>query len=374
MINSSGESDLARWINWKTVLLWWVFFAVFKTVPVALTIPFTHREIWLAGFFAAYLLFSLLWAAATPLILGLARRFFVSGRRWLRHLIVHVVASGVFSVLILAAYVPLSKPLGMGSAYLPFKNRLVGLIHDFFSTGVMYYAFLVVAYHALHHADRIRKGTLAASRIREQLNHARLELLRARLQPHFLFNTLHTIGALVRLDRKAKALETLSDFGDLLRHSLDYGQRPFVSLGEEISFIRQYLAIEEQRFPDRLRPTYQIQAGTEEIPIPALLLQPLVENAVRHGIGEAPDAGKIELIARRQDHRLDLEIRDDGPGLPEGWQMARDAGFGLSSTVARLEQHYGKDYEFDMAGSRERGLTVRLSIPCVPPAADEAMP
>jgi two-component system, LytTR family, sensor kinase len=187
-------------------------------------------------------------------------------------------------------------------------------------------------------------------------------VLRLQLHPHFLFNTLHTISALMHKDLRA-ADRMLALLGDLLRDSFERVGAQEVSLKQELGFLDRYLEIERTRFRDRLSVTVRVDPEALDAVVPNLLLQPLVENAIRHGIGRRQDAGRIEISARRENDRLDVRIRDDGPGLPEGTETALRAGVGLANTAARLQQLYPNGHRFDLKNRPEGGLEVALEIP-----------
>ena len=156
--------------------------------------------------------------------------------------------------------------------------------------------------------------------------------------------------------------QTLAELSALLRQSLDGSGQPLVPLAEELELARKYLAIEKRRFADRLCVSYSIEPGTERALVPVLLLQPLLENAVRHGISRSPSAGTIEIRSRRCGSQLELEVQDDGPGLPEGWSMKK-LGIGLGSTRARLQQLYLSSSKLTLINRPERGVVASVSIP-----------
>ncbi len=366
MVGGNGKSAVARVFNWKTIPLFWILFSVFISLPRLITSRFIEGGPAFLETLYGNLLCSLGWIVATPAILLISKRFFISGRRWFVYVMVHLVSCAVFCVLTLSCF-SLLYGLIAGGLDMPFRDQIVRLVNMFFSTMVMYYWFVVMVYHAIAFLDRSRREQLTAADAKEKLTHARLEVLTARLQPHFLFNTLHTIGSLVRLDRKDHALNTLSEFGDLLRHSLEHGERPFVPLADELAFIRKYLAIEERRFEDRLKVTYDVRPEAEEIAVPALILQPLIENAIRHGIGKRPGAGRIEVAARLDTGRLHLEVNDDGPGLQVGWTLEGNGRFGLTNTRERLDQLYRGDYRVALKNRPQGGVSAVLSIPPWPP-------
>jgi len=358
-----------RLLSWRSVLLFWLGYSAFVSLPALVSSPLFEQETSFVSTWSSYLLFGALWALATPLILTLARRLFISGpRRWV-NLVLHLIACGVISVLQLTVFTELFRLLHATSRIGPFHEHLVSVINIFFSAGVMYYWFAVLAFHALTNLDRVRQTELSAARIAAQLNNARLEAIRAKLNPHFLFNALHTVGSLVRLNRPEAAQETLSELSSLLRQSLDGSGQPLVPLAEELELAKKYLAIEQRRFADRLRVTYDIESGTQRALVPVLLLQPLLENAVRHGVSKSPNAGTIEIRARRRGDKLELEVHDDGPGLPDGFSSKR-LGIGLGSTRARLKQLYLSASKLTLVNRPERGVIATVSLPFCAPAEE----
>jgi LytS/YehU family sensor histidine kinase len=181
------------------------------------------------------------------------------------------------------------------------------------------------------------------------------------LQPHFLFNTLNTIAELVHSDPNAADC-MITGLSDLLRLTLDLGPTQEISLDAELELLRRYLDIKQARFADRLRVTIQVDEGTRSACVPVLLLQPLVENAIRHGLAEHLSAGRIEVVASRQDSRLLITVTDDGPGPATPAASGRQQ-VGLGNTRARLEALYGPHQRLDLAHAAPRGARVSLEIP-----------
>jgi len=293
-----------------------------------------------------------IWALLSPAVFWLARRFpFERGRR-MRALAAHLPAAVVCVVIKLAIEGQVVWPL------LGLTNRLnpANKMHIAFLT---YWAIVGVS-HGIQYYQRYRERELRASQLETRLAAARLEALRAQLQPHFLFNTLHAISALMNRDVEA-AERMLARLSDLLRLTLDSAGEPMVPLKRELEFLEGYLEIEQTRFADRLTVHMKIEPDTLDVRVPSLLLQPLVENAVRHGIAPRTEAGRIEIRARCADGMLRIEIEDNGRGLP---REIRD-GLGLSNTRARLEQMYGGAHRFELgaANGDGSGALVRLSLP-----------
>ena len=196
-----------------------------------------------------------------------------------------------------------------------------------------------------------------ASRLEVQLGEARLSTLRAQIQPHFFFNSLNTVSMMVRSGDRDGAVQVIADLGDLLRYALASGARQWGTLAEEVDFARHYLEVERARFPDRLAVEIELPPALAQVDVPSLVLQPLVENAVRHGVGRSRGPARVRLAARRDADRLELVVEDDGPGLADGFDLTRDAGLGLENTRDRLSELYGDRAELSLA-AREGGGTV----------------
>jgi sensor histidine kinase YesM len=216
---------------------------------------------------------------------------------------------------------------------------------------------------ALSYYARWREREMTAARLEAQLSEARLQSLKAQLHPHFLFNSLHAVASLIRTGDDAGAIRTIAGLSDLLRRVLDADTRPLVPLSEEAGFIERYFEIQRVRFGDRLRTSLEIEAGTENVQVPAMLLQPLVENAFRHGLADRVEAGEIIVRAKRAGDRLELVVEDNGQGLPQGWNRADRAGIGLKTTAARLEHVYRSSAEFHVEPRDGGGTRVTIRVP-----------
>ncbi|MGH9440977.1 MAG: sensor histidine kinase [Thermoanaerobaculia bacterium] len=241
--------------------------------------------------------------------------------------------------------------------------RAAASFPDFLNT--IYYFFLLLAWSALYfgipaYLDLLEQRERALRA--ESLAHAaRLRALRFQLNPHFLFNTLNAISTLVADSRGPEANRMLSRLGDFLRATLERPECEEIPLAEEIDFARQYLEIEEIRFGERLKVAIAMDPGTGDALVPPMILQPLVENAVRHGVQVREAGGSISVAARRQDGCLVLDVEDDGPGLSIG-EPPR-AGVGLSNTRTRLLELYGSDAELRLGRSARGGMAVSVRLP-----------
>ena len=183
------------------------------------------------------------------------------------------------------------------------------------------------------------------------------------LHPHFLFNTLHTIAGLVRSNESKPAVDMIAGLSDLLRHALENADEHEVPFREEMKFVELYLGIQKVRFSDRLKVQLEAADNTMDALVPNLLLQPLVENAIRHGISEKETAGLIVVEAYQDHEMLHIRVCDDGPGVVAGWRLENNSGIGLSNTRARLLHLYGSNHRFELKSGDHGGMTVSIAIP-----------
>ena len=307
------------------------------------------------------------WAVLVPGILWMAHRFRFARHTWRGAAVAHAVSVVVFT----AAHAALA-----GGARVVILKVLAGRDIDWwsyfqeqfffnfdFSMGT-YWAVVGLS-HALNFHREAQARALAEAELETRLVEARLKSLQQQLHPHFLFNTLHTISALMHRDRQA-ADDMLIRLSDLLRLSLDRTNRQHVSLKDEVDFLQKYLEIERTRFGDRLRVHMDIDPSTLDAAVPNLLLQPIVENAVKHGIAPKIGGGVIEVVSRRDGSDLQLVVRDNGAGVSTQELHAFKTGVGLSNTRARLEHLFPGQHRFDCRNLPTGGLEVTIVIPFVP--------
>ena len=321
--------------------------------------PLTWREAASQQFIYPYL-----WALGTVLVLWLADRFPVEGRLWRRHVPLHllfatsfvIVISGLFQIIY---FFLMSSP---GRAYDPAQTLRWLIYNSSENSGI--YGLLVLLNQVFRYYRRYREGELRASRLQTQLTQAQLEALKMQLQPHFLFNTLHSISALLHRDPDA-ADRMIARLGDFLRLTLENSGAQEVSLQKELEFLTCYLEIERVRFQDRLTTSVEVEPAALDAPVPNLILQPIVENALRHGIAQTRGPGRVEISAKRENGSLRIRVRDNGPGLAAITRPddGLREGLGLSNTRARLEQLYGAAHRFELENAPGGGLLVTLEIP-----------
>ena len=314
-------------------------------------------------------------AAVTSLIFRLAHRFpFDSGKR-VQALAAHASAAGLFSFVHLAGMVGVRallwpgmiKPAGVSWPLFLQRQYLTNL-----DWALMTYSAIVGVSYALGYYRESQARALKAAQLETRLVEARLRTLEAELHPHFLFNTLHAISTLVHSNPDA-ADRMISRLSDLLRITFGRSGAARVPLQEEIEFLQKYLDIEQTRFQDRLAVTYDVDAETLDAEVPRLILQPLVENAIKHGVSKRIGPGTIRIASGRDGDVLWLEVQDNGAGLSGGPRDKGLGGVGLSNTRARLECLYGEAQSLELSEGAE-GLAVRMRLPFqrVPSGSDEA--
>jgi signal transduction histidine kinase len=227
---------------------------------------------------------------------------------------------------------------------------------------VLVYVAIVGLTYAIWYYEHFRDREILAAQLGAQLTQARLDALRAQLNPHFLFNAMNSIAMLVRSSHNGEAVRMLAGLSDLLRWALDDSLPQQIPLSRELEFIDRYLSIEQVRFQNRLRVAKDIDERALPMLVPTLLLQPLVENAVRHGIGQRRSAGELRIAARVDRDELTIEIRDDGPGLTQTSRSRASGGVGLRNTEARLAAVYGDAWSLDFTTPPTGGTLVTVRI------------
>jgi LytS/YehU family sensor histidine kinase len=232
------------------------------------------------------------------------------------------------------------------------------------------YLTVSLAGMAMRLRQKHRERERDVSRLEVQLAHARLRTLEAQLHPHFAFNALNAVAMLIRERRNDVALRTLVAFTDLLRQFLTR-DTPMVTLGSELETVRRYLDIESMRFADRLQVVLEAEPDALHAEVPNLLLQPLVENSIRHGASVREGPFHLRVHARVERERLVMTVEDDGPGLPPGWSAEQSTGLGLRNTGERLRQAYGDAARFDLGCGEGKGLKVSIEVPVRAPVEVE---
>jgi two-component sensor histidine kinase len=313
------------------------------------------------------------WAALTPVVVWLTRRWRMAGEHWARNALVLLIAAPAVASLQVGiehaadrlAWLVSGSPgmsvrywLSDGGSTAPME--LSYLLPRKIGFGFVTCIALYVVVHALDYYRLYRERELRAARLESALAAAQLQLLRSQLQPHFLFNTLNGIASLIPDDPRA-AEEMVECLSDLLRASLRGSDATEVPLSEELRLLEQYLTIQELRFNDRLRVVRDIDPESLGAKVPPLVLQPLVENAIRHGLSGRPQGGEVRLVARRSNGALDIQVLDDGPGFDD--PLSVRPGIGIANTRQRLAHLYGEAGRLELGNREDGGARVRLVVP-----------
>ncbi len=252
--------------------------------------------------------------------------------------------------------------------YLPvdhysFDESMIRAFRSWFHIDLLIYCLGVAVGYGWAGYRQARRAELRQSRLETELARAQLETLRLQIQPHFLFNTLNSIAALIRRKSNDRAFEMLIGLSDFLRSTLDKSEQAEVPLSEDLDFVKRYVGLQRARFADRLSVDYDVAEDCLGLAVPTLLLQPLVENAIRHGIARRAAPGHIEISARRDGDRLRVEVSDDGVGLPPDFDPEKHQGTGLGNTRSRLQQLYGEDAALTVRGREAGGVIATVWLP-----------
>jgi two-component system, LytTR family, sensor kinase len=354
-----------RWVRVALILGIWTFIGIVFTLQSYFTSYRSEKPVALTDSLYLQMTWSYLWALATPLILWVASRLPIERNNWIRNSLLHVPVSILLSC-ILTAIGHIAMWLYWGwSIGRPFSfERMLRFVVANFSEGIGIYLLIALTAYAFSYYRRYREGQVKAFQLEAQLSQAQLHALKMQLQPHFLFNTLHSISALLNQDTES-ARKMITRLGDFLRLTLENSGAQEVTLQQEMEFLSCYLEIERVRFQDRLATRINVADDLLDAKVPNLILQPIVENAIRHGIAPRSAPGVVEIEAERRNGFLRIQVRDNGPGLPKhrtNENLFRK-GLGLANTETRLERLYGAAHLLDLSNNAGGGLVVTLEIP-----------
>lgn len=301
----------------------------------------------------------LLYGLLTPAV-------FLASARWpltrpipLRNLFIHLGLALLFCVVWAGAGTLLKLWLLPSEVWGGPKAFFVGWIFVTLPFGLAVYLGVAGAEHAIRYFFEARERATQMARLSDQLANARLTALQATVNPHFFFNTLNTIGVLVRDRNEPAATHVIEEFAEVMRRMLSRHQTPEVLLADEMELVRHYLAVERARFPDRLRVTMEIDDDVLSAAVPSFAIQQLVDNAVRHGIARRAEAGALGIVARREGEMVTITVRDDGPGFPE----APRTGHGLDNTRERLRALYGDRASLVITKNEPAGTVATMRVP-----------
>ena len=361
MLQATPDMGRAKWI--LIPCAWTIVGLLFTVQEIVLAKVHGGHVNWV--FVVIEFVYWYVWAAYTPLVIGLAKRFPVTGPRFVTHIAIHTITS-----LLMAPLTSVTEYfLSGGLLRLLFSNTDPGALRllptftvsvlSMSFTGVLTYWLVVGLYQSIHFYQAAMERQTIAAQLETQLSHAELENLKSQLHPHFLFNSLHAIGVLMQEDVDA-AGRLLVSLGDLLRMALERRENE-ITLQSELEFVGKYLEIEQTRFHDRLKVHMDIPPDLLGVYVPSLALQPLVENAIKHGFSVDSTASRLEIAAKLHDGRVWLRVRDDGPG-PAPASLLR-FGVGLSNVQSRLKQLYGDQSSLELTGGDGRGCETIITLP-----------
>jgi len=313
------------------------------------------------------------WMLATPLVLRLSERYPATQWRmastWTVHLLT-CAALGLAHAGWVAMWESLLNPWAITPGPDPFPRLWLHKFYGGLLSYVILYGLILLVAHTLHSREQLARQQTEAARLNEQLSKAQLNALRRQIEPHFLFNTLNAIAGLVREKRNDDAVSMIAGLSDFLRRVVEDSDRQQVPLVEELEFTQKYLNIQKARFADRLQLSVDVPAELLPVQVPSLILQPMVENAVKHGIAKRVQGGAIRVAATRSNGMLTLRVYNDGPSLPAGWER-KTSGIGILNVRTRLRSLYGDAFELSMQ-NRTGGVEASVSVPYVSPEPDHS--
>jgi signal transduction histidine kinase len=356
-----------RPICWLVYLGGWSLFALFFISEDAGRLLYRGQRVDWHGYLVVWLTTAYSWACLGPLVWKLAGVFPITKSNWRRSVGIHVAASIAFALLEEVLFAGITPIFGLPWFPRRFVATFRAVLPIDFHLNVIVYWLIVGVQHSVSYYRQLRERErlsaqlqLRATQLESQLAQAKLSALKMQLHPHFLFNTLHAISVLVRQQRTREADEMLTNLSELLRETLEGWQAQEVPLRREVEWINLYLAIQRVRFQDRLMVAMDLSPATLGALVPSLLLQPLVENAVRHGVSKSAAPVRIELKSRLRESTLELQVCDNGPGVSK---EGVGNGLGLSNTRARLQQLYGDRQSLRLEAIESGGAVVTVSIP-----------
>lgn len=356
-LHESNSSPIRKWVVvlgvFTGLAVYFLLSRVMVLISKGLTVDWPSQLLDTSGWF--------IWALITPIILKLSARYPLNRKHFLKHFTIHFFGCGL--AWFFATIAMICVRWGANVGQISFSQLFfAGLVRSPFSFDILCYGTIMAVESSVRYYRRVEKNKIRSAKLSSQLGRARLQALKMQLHPHFLFNALNSLSELMQEDPAAAEhmIENLEKFLQLTMKSNHVLEIPFE---EELEFLKCYLAIEHVRFQNRLNIKMEIEPQILKVPVPNLVLQPLVENAIRHGIAPRKTAGQIEIKASRKNGMLMVSIQDNGPGLNRSQRRVFQGGLGLSNTRERLSQLYGKDHRFEMINAPEGGLLVTLEIP-----------
>jgi sensor histidine kinase YesM len=356
-------------LRWKVILLGWGLYGAYMSLESILLGAKSGRQVDITFLVFSELAYAAIWMGLTPLVLWLAERFPFSKKQWIRPLWTHLGFSllvalchkGIHGIILTLYRVAFEGATFSWSS--PYNIML-----SYFDYGIQLYWIILLLHHAYAYYARSQQNELKSIQLGKMLVESQLQALKMQLQPHFLFNSLNAIYMLIEKDPKL-ARSTLRKLSELLRRTLERVGAQEVRLKEELEFLALYLEIEQIRFGERLKVTISVPAALEDARVPNMILQPLVENAVKHGISKIRGEAILEISASQEDGTLELRVFNNGFGIEAEEADSEDTGdparqgIGLANTRARLERLYGPRQSFKLTELPGGGVAASLTIP-----------
>lgn len=357
-----------RSASWTWIVLLWMGLGIFDATQNIVSMRHAQMHHAWVRLFIVLTITWLPWALVTPLVIFLGRRFPLSLKA-MSAWCVHIAAVAAIDVVSAAWGAALDLQM---QPWVPDFE-----VHDFLGTwwmkiiggalpAVILYVIILAVTYALDARTKASEQKTQAARLNEQLSNAKLDALQRQLEPHFLFNTLNSISGLVRENKNADAVSMIAALSELLRRLAATSKEPTTQLGKEVEFLRKYLQIQETRFADRLNLQLAIPGSLHGAQVPSLILQPIVENAIKHGIAKRAQGGIVRIAASRtregsSEDKLSLSVYNDGPSLKSDESLHE--GVGLSNLRTRLNLLYGEEFELRLRNSGESGVEVTVTLP-----------
>jgi signal transduction histidine kinase len=350
------------WRAWAIVTVFWVLVALLYDGQILWLSRVPGEKIDLYAAFAWQTTYYLLWTPLTILVWRVTAAWIPDAARdWPRTLARHAPLVAAVSLAHFAAVAALSTVLG-ASMVPGFWPSVVGQMRGRLHLELLIYTAVAGTGAAIVLHERYRDRQLAAARLEVELAGARLDALRTQLQPHFLFNSLHSIASLARAGDTAGVVRLIAGFSELLRSLLEQGER-HLPLADELQLVERYLDIQRVRFADRLQTTIELDPVVARARVPLLVVQPLVENALRHGLGPRVAPGTLSVRAGRDNGWTRIDVEDTGEGLPAGWTLAASRGTGLRNLSARLSAEFGDQASIQVVPRHGGGVVATVRVP-----------
>lgn len=350
--------------NIAIVVVFWTFVGSYSAVQGHIAFTLAGRKYsWGSSFFSE-LTYSYIACILTPVVVALARRFPIERKDWLRNLCIHLAIMPLFSAVVKFTYDVIVSPPDSYLRHGFTVSKMMWSIVAYSDFGAILYGLTIAVFYTLEYSRRYQQESLRAAQLQTQLAQAQVQTLKMQLHPHFLFNTLHSISALVHEDPDS-AESMIARLSDLLRRALEQSAPQEIPLRDELDFLNLYLEIERIRFEERLEVEYDVDPAALDALVPNMILQPLVENAIRHGIANRTENGRISISAKRRANDLLLKVEDNGSGMPARAVLSLKEGVGLTSTRGRLERLYGSGQRLQLEAPSAGGLIARIVLPFV---------